>query len=461
MERMDTSDDDDFRAKSDAFVNWLQHRGATISNKIQLADLRAQNAGRGVVATEDLAEDEELFSIPRSSILTLETTTIPENIRKEILKGNDDPWLSLIVGMVLEYLKGSDSPWKPYFDILPENFDTLMFWNDTELEYLEGSTVVNKIGKDGADSTFEEQLIPTIAQIAASLQLSNARSTPELMALCHRMGSTIMAYAFDLEKPSDQTKNEEDGWEEDEEEQEILPKGMVPMADMLNADADRNNAKLFYEDDKVVMKVIKPVKSGEELFNDFGNLPRADLLRRYGYVTDKYAKYDVVEIPSDMIKEQAQNQLKLPTKELNERWKYLDQQGVIDDGYDVSRAGSEEGQFSDELCVLLNALAAPKADFEKLMKKDKLPNTDLAAEAKAFLRSVLVHRYAMYRTPTEPAPSVENKLHFDMAVQVIEGEKQVLREAIERLTPASKHLKKRAADTLEDEAADIRKPTKK
>ena len=45
------------------------------------------------------------------------------------------------------------------------------------------------------------------------------------------------------------------------------------------------------------MKSTKPIAAGEEIFNDYGELPRGDLLRRYGYVTDNYAKYDVVEIP--------------------------------------------------------------------------------------------------------------------------------------------------------------------
>jgi N-lysine methyltransferase SETD6 len=45
------------------------------------------------------------------------------------------------------------------------------------------------------------------------------------------------------------------------------------------------------------MRAIKPIKKGDELFNDYGELPRSDLLRRYGYVTDNYAPYDVVELP--------------------------------------------------------------------------------------------------------------------------------------------------------------------
>jgi SET domain-containing protein 6 len=44
------------------------------------------------------------------------------------------------------------------------------------------------------------------------------------------------------------------------------------------------------------MRSIKPIATGEEIFNDYGQLPRSDLLRRYGYVTQNYGPYDVAEI---------------------------------------------------------------------------------------------------------------------------------------------------------------------
>ncbi len=44
-----------------------------------------------------------------------------------------------------------------------------------------------------------------------------------------------MAYAFDLE--AEDEGEEEDGWVEDKEDKTL---GMVPMADMLNADAEYN-----------------------------------------------------------------------------------------------------------------------------------------------------------------------------------------------------------------------------
>lgn len=49
------------------------------------------------------------------------------------------------------------------------------------------------------------------------------------------------------------------------------------------------------------MKSLTSIKKGEQVLNDYGPLPRLDLLRRYGYVTDRYASYDVVELSTEMV----------------------------------------------------------------------------------------------------------------------------------------------------------------
>ncbi len=142
-----------------------------------------------------------------------------------------------------------------------------------------------------------------------------------------------MSYAFDI--PETHATDEEEVEEEgddlvSDDERTIL--SMIPLADMLcvypciliapyfqgsvqtfrsysikhiqlvltvfcsNADADRNNARLCCDNEELEMRSIKPIVRGEEIFNDYGQLPRSDLLRRYGYITENYAKYDVAEI---------------------------------------------------------------------------------------------------------------------------------------------------------------------
>jgi SET domain-containing protein 6 len=184
-----------------------------------------------------------------------------------------------------------DSKWAPYFAILPRELDSLVFWSDSELTDLQASTVVRKIGKGSAEEMFSKYIFP--------LAISNAS-----VEMCHRVSSIIMAYAFDIPEKSKGDEVEHAGDDDDElvsddEEDEKTILSMIPLADMLNADADRNNVRLCCDNEDLEMRVIKPIAKGEEIFNDYGEIPRSYLLRRYGYVTDNYAPFDVAEVMTE------------------------------------------------------------------------------------------------------------------------------------------------------------------
>ncbi|EON66015.1 hypothetical protein W97_05258 [Coniosporium apollinis CBS 100218] len=447
--------EDDFDARSDAFMAWLRQSGAEISGKIQLADLRTQHAGRGVVALQDIAEDEPLFAIPRSAILTSATSSLART-HPSLLSALPDPWLALILAMLHEHLLGTSSRWAPYLAILPTDFDTLMFWSDDELAELQASAVRHKIGKEAADAAFREHILPAVRQ-HKDVFFGPTTGAPELpdaeiLALAHRMGSTIMAYAFDMEPEGGDTGKEldEEGYAS-EEDDEALPKGMVPLADMLNADADRNNAKLYYGTDVVEMKAIKAIKAGEEIFNDYGPLPRSDLLRRYGYVSERYAQWDVVEVPRGMVVDVARMANKLDDAAIEERLSYLDDHDILEEGYDIinwTTPDAREG-FSDELVALVATLLLDDTEFARLKKKEKLPKTEkLNPEIANVLMEVVKRRAAEYPTTVVEDEGTDIGLSHEellqtlrnrflrrkaMAVQVRLGEKKVLQKAEELL----------------------------
>ena len=64
--------------------------------------------------------------------------------------------------LVLIFETRPQSPWKPYIDLLPREFDSLMFWSPQELSALRGSSVLDKIGREEADETFLQKLLPVI-----------------------------------------------------------------------------------------------------------------------------------------------------------------------------------------------------------------------------------------------------------------------------------------------------------
>ncbi|KAL1980304.1 hypothetical protein VTN96DRAFT_4362 [Rasamsonia emersonii] len=440
-------DADCFQRQSDEFVSWLSQKpGVRINPNIQVTDLRSQGAGRGVVARSDIADGEELFAIPRDVVLTVQNSGLKNRISQDL--DELGPWLSLIVVMIHEYLLGEKSVWAHYFRVLPTKFDTLMFWTDSELSELQASAIVDKIGKQDAEQSILDMVVPIVRAnphlfppVEGLSSYDGEEGARVLLELAHRMGSLIMAYAFDIEKSEDEEGDGEDGYVTDDEDQ--LPKGMVPLADLLNADGDRNNARLFQEEKFLVMRAIKPIKAGDELFNDYGEIPRADLLRRYGYVTDNYAQYDVVELPLALICQAAG--LSDAEPENQPPLKLLEDLEILEDGYCIPRPSSEEplaDLLPDELLALLKTLTLTPDQLKQLKSKNKAPKPAFTLPEAQLLMEVVQKRATQYSTSIEQDEEILSRFHEmevsgplegsprrqKMAVQVRLGEKEILRQ---------------------------------
>jgi N-lysine methyltransferase SETD6 len=59
---------------------------------------------------------------------------------------------------------------------------------------------------------------------------------------------------------------------------------------------------------------LKPIVAGTEILNYYGPLSNGELLRRYGYVTPTHARYDVVELPWNLVLSVLQEQLGIDEK---------------------------------------------------------------------------------------------------------------------------------------------------
>ncbi|EED12472.1 SET domain protein [Talaromyces stipitatus ATCC 10500] len=459
-------DADDFQRQTDGFMQWLsQQTGVTISSKIEVQDLHHQGSGRGVVARSDIQEGEDLFHLPQRVVLMVKTSPLNEILADELK--NLGPWLSLVVVMIYEYSLGERSNWNQYFQVLPTKFDTLMFWSGEELSQLQASAVIHKIGKKDAEEDIFEKIIPLVRShpdlfppVNGVMSYDDDAGAQALLELAHRMGSLIMAYAFDIEKGEEEESEGEDGYLTDDEEQ--LPKGMVPLADLLNADADRNNARLFQEDGALVMRAIKPIKTGDEIFNDYGELPRSDLLRRYGYVTDNYAQYDVVELPLtgichaaglDNIESQEYPHLKL-----------LHELEILEDGYCILRPSAEDSLtdiLPDELLALLKSLTLEREELQRLQSKQKPPKPILAAREARILLDSVKSKLSQYGTTVEQDKAIlqqfastsslsTSERRRKMAVEVRLGEKEILQHVSvmlqDFLTAEEKGAGKRTTD---------------
>ena len=304
--------------------------------------------------------------------------------------------------------------------------------------------MTKKIGKTSAEDMFARYMSP--------LDLDNST-----MEMCHRVASIIMAYAFDIpdgnptiESTSNETgarDGEDDELVSDDEEDEKTTLSMIPLADMLNADADRNNARLCCENEELEMRSIKPIAKGEEIFNDYGQLPRSDLLRRYGYVTDNYGAYDVAEISTEAILSAFSNAASFPnlrdgslqplsSRDLARRVELAQREGLYDESYDLTHASPDGYSVPDELVGLLYIFLLEDESLEEIStSRASLPGrsklaTNLVGQ---ILVALLQSREKEYPTTIEEDEkllrSTNSPYRKTMAIQVRLGEKKVLREA--------------------------------
>ncbi|THW59220.1 SET domain-containing protein RMS1 [Aureobasidium pullulans] len=449
----------DFQAKSDVFLNWFKSQsGATYDSRLQLTDLRDRGAGRGIIATSDIPAETDLFIIPRKSVISVENSELSKKLPRiftglknldadgddGMADGDDeeeslsmpDPWLDLIMVMVYEYLQGDNSAWKTYFEVLPNSFDTLMFWGQSELNELQASAVKDKVGKESADEMFETKVLPVVKAHEDVFYSAGAQklSDEQIVELAHRMGSIIMAYAFDLENNEEDEDDEQEGWVQDLEGTQAM--GMVPMADMLNADAEFN-AHLNHGEDTLTMTSLREIKAGEEVLNYYGPLPNCDLLRRYGYTSAKHSRYDVVEVPWEIISSTIDKRFTgkkgaLDEDELEEGFVLERDSGEPDDTGINTHPAKFVG-FPEELEEQVCQVIAPAMGISLDKGPNKVQRRQLKHTFFEIMDAVVPARLSQYGTTVEQDEQLLKNTDLEgrhrMAVSVRLGEKQLLKEA--------------------------------
>lgn len=442
---------DDFEKISQAFLDWFNDNPGTYFHPdLKIADLRDRNAGRGIIATKRIEADTDLFTIPRSIVMTKDNSNLhtkdPTIFDRfdEIpdLEEENAEWLKLVITLMYEDFCQDSAPWKAYLDVLPEKFDTLMFWNEDELEELHGSAVRQKIGKAEADKMFRTKLLPFLNK-HQYMFFRCGRPKPndeELLAQAHRMSSAIMAYAFDLEKDEDEDDEGEDSWIEDHEGKTL---GMVPMADMLNADAEFN-AHLSHGEESLTMTSLRPIEAGEEVLNYYGPLPNSDLLRRYGYTSSKHEVHDVVELSWVNVVAATKSQLDVSDEDIQKAIAGINEvhEEELEDNFVLERESiepSSEGllpktrtkvktlpaELATQTAAILNSLLKTKPSLE-IDERNTLWD---------IVRSAITGRLAEYPTSIfEDEKLLETATPRQrMAVMVRLGEKQILQEAIDSI----------------------------
>ncbi|KPP79580.1 N-lysine methyltransferase setd6-like, partial [Scleropages formosus] len=256
------------------FLRWCQTVGVTLSGKVYLSK-EGTVAERGMLAKDDIEEGETLFCIPRTALLSQDTTRVKDVLRE----GNGSlesksGWVPLLLALMWEYTC-PESHWRPYLSLWPDFklLDHPMFWSKDERDsLLQGTGVPEAVDTD----------LSNIEKEYSSIVLPFMRSHPDLwcpekhtLELYKSLVAFVMAYSF--QEPLD---------DEEDDECDPNPPMMVPVADMLNH-VSNHNANLEYTPDLLKMVSVRHIAAGEEIFNTYGQMANWQLLHMYGF-TEPY-----------------------------------------------------------------------------------------------------------------------------------------------------------------------------
>lgn len=265
-----------------AFRGWLKERGASFGATLSFG-VDVATGLRGLLADDTISAGTELFSIPGSTMLTVDVAREKGTVWQRYASGTgsgaeDDellsPTHSAFALFLLEQRK-EGSAWQPWMKVLPDSFEGFpLFYGEDDLKELQASPVARVVRLD-QDA------------VARDHGLFTAKAWPELGIEDFRWARTaVKSRVFGLRSLSGGKLKEE-----------IV--AMVPLADFVNHPPEgpvEQNVLPSYdvESGAFSFKALKDIHVGEGIYWDYGFKSNRNSLQRYGFVSkDRVALTDM------------------------------------------------------------------------------------------------------------------------------------------------------------------------
>ena len=373
-----TSDDND-DPRLTRFRAWCDARGiVTNDDAIQVKslpcgaedDALGATPGRrhyAVFARRRIEEGETLFEIPKTSLLCAANS---ERMRAFVERGALGGGLALNCVAMGELMRddvdaddAEDDFWSGFKSILPLQGERSlpMFWDEEDrARTLRGTELAEHLAED--DEAFEEDFETCVDAIGAEETRKMGLTVEKFKAVASMAASRAFFVGGKYQE------------------------ALVPCADMFNHKTGENSVAVFGMEDEdededdangsdqdeddandaLVIKTVKEVKAGEELYNTFGEQSNASLLHKYGFCEEHNVDTATVTLDVSLFENvfgektmhECYEALKL-NDELNEELIEFFENGKY---YEITAKGGVEAEFRDVVRVVGRALRRLEVD---------------------------------------------------------------------------------------------------
>lgn len=122
------------------FTNWLTENGARVDG-VSISEFPGYELG--LKAETDFAENQLILEIPRALIFSTYTAAPELAVLQNDPLVQHMPQVALAIALLIERHK-ENSKWKPYLDMLPGSYTTVLYMKTTDMIELKGSPTLGK-----------------------------------------------------------------------------------------------------------------------------------------------------------------------------------------------------------------------------------------------------------------------------------------------------------------------------
>ncbi|XP_073828279.1 actin-histidine N-methyltransferase-like [Musca autumnalis] len=277
----------------DKFYQWAKENGLQYEN-VEIAEFPGYDLG--LKATRDIKKDEILFGIPHKMVLSEEHEDCAF-VRDFFQPSN----LKLAFLLMVEALK-PNSFWKSYIDLLPETYNTVLYFTVEEMTQLKGSNAL-------AAALKQCRLIARLYAVIYHWPSSQIPMTDFKELFHYDLYRWAVSTVMTRENLIPRTKPKREGDLSD------TIAALIPFWDMANHRDGTITTFFNMETQQVESSAQEDYNKGEQIFIYYGDRTNSDLMIHNGFINPSNPK-DKVSIklglsPSDVLFEKRAKLLEL------------------------------------------------------------------------------------------------------------------------------------------------------
>lgn len=280
-------------ARVERFKEWAESRGV-VNTAVEIATIPGYELG--LKAIRDIKAEEKVISVPHHTIFSMES--LPETERNLIDNFSALGNFKLVFALIIEKARGDQSAWKPYIDVLPAKYNTVLYYTPAQMQKLRRTAVCSVAVRQCRLIARQYATMYTCAHLpakATGTEIANKGAYFTSYGLCYEVYrwavSTVMTRQ-NLVPRKFQVKGA--SGEENVTDDEPVS-ALIPFWDMANHGSGRITTFFDSTAGEVSCNAQAACSAGEQFFIYYGDRTNTEFLVNNGFV-DPDNRNDYVNI---------------------------------------------------------------------------------------------------------------------------------------------------------------------